>query len=175
MKPETKNMSGRIKFLICVLVLYGITFILNPDTVMDALAYFGVMVTKVIPVLGMVFCFLFLANLFIKPEWIRKHIGAGSGFRGWFYAVIGGIVISGPPYIIYPMLGELKQHGARNGLMAAMLYNRNVKPQFLPAMVYYFGIKYTVILSVYIILFSLLSGKILEFFTRDSDTAAETP
>ncbi len=165
-------MSGRTKFLIYVLVLYGVISIFNQDTIRAALVYFALMLSKVIPVLGMVFGFLFLTNLFIKPEWIRKHIGAESGFRGWFYAVIGGIVISGPPYIIYPMLGELKEHGARSGLLAVILFNRNVKPQFLPAMIYLFGIKYTVILSVYIILFSLLSGKILEFFVREENTSA---
>ena len=44
-----------------------------------------------------------------------------------------------------------------------MLYEV-ITPQFMPAMVYYFGIKYTVVLSVYIILFSVLNGKIIEYF-----------
>ncbi|WP_027362771.1 hypothetical protein [Desulfospira joergensenii] len=167
MKPEKKKLSGRVRFLISVLVMYGVTALFNMDTAGKALAYFSMMLTQVIPILGLVFGFLFLVNLFINPGWIQKHIGAGSGLRGWFYAVISGILISGPPYIIYPMLGELKKQGARKGLIAAMLYNRNVKPQFLPAMVYYFGIRYTVVLSVYIILFSLLTGKILEFFIRE--------
>lgn len=167
MMPETKKMTGRVKFLISVLVLYGVTALFNPETVRGALAYFGIMLTKVIPVLGMVFIFLFLINLLISPGWIQTHIGAGSGIRGWFYAIIGGILISGPPYVIYPMLGELKKHGARNGILAAILYNRNVKPQFLPAMVYYFGMRYTVVLSFYIIVFSLVSGKILEVLVRE--------
>ena len=167
MKPKGKQLSGRVTFLICVLMLYGVMAYFNPATVKQALAYFGVMLSKVIPVLGMVFGFLFLVNFLVKPAWIKSHIGARSGARGWIYAVISGILVSGPPYIIYPMLGELKKYGARNGLLAAMLYNRNVKPHFLPAMVYYFGIKYTVILSGYIILFSLLNGKILEFFIRE--------
>lgn len=160
----TKKLSGRVKFLICVLILYGITAFFDPDTVTSSLAYFRSMLIKVIPVLGLVFIFLFLVNLFVSPDWIKTNIGEKSGVKGWLYAVIGGILISGPPYIIYPMLGEMKKQGARSGLLAAVLYNRNVKPQFLPAMVYYFGLRYTVILSVYIILFSLLSGKVLEFF-----------
>lgn len=167
MKRETKKLSGRVKFLCCVLILYAVTAFFSPDTVKDALVYFGMIVIKVIPLLGMVFGFLFLVNLYVDPGWIKKHIGAKSGIRGWFYAVISGILISGPPYMVYPMLGELKKYGARNGLIAAMLYNRNVKPQFLPAMVYYFGITYTVTLSAYIILFSILNGKILEFFVRE--------
>ena len=71
-------------------------------------------------------------------------------------------MFSGPPYALYPFLGELKRQGARNGLIAAMLYNRNVKIHFIPAIIYYFGMSYAIVLSVYILLFSLVNGKILE-------------
>lgn len=46
------------------------------------------------------------------------------------------------------MLGHLKRQGARNALLATMLYNRNVKIYFLPAIVYYFGIRYAVVPSI---------------------------
>ena len=164
------KLSGRVKFLIFMVVLYGVIAIFNPDIVKDALAYFCVILSKVVPVLVLVFGFLFMVNLFVKPEWVRKNIGTESGLRGWLYAIIGGVLISGPPYIIYPLLGEMRQQGARDGLIAAMLYNRNVKPQFMPAMVYYFGLKYTVVLSVYIILFSVLNGKLVECFAGRAGT-----
>jgi len=67
------------------------------------------------------------------------------------------------------MLGELKKHGARNGLIAAMLYNRNVKIYFLPAIIYYFNLRYAVILSIYIILFSILNGILLEFIVSENE------
>ena len=67
-----------------------------------------------------------------------------------------------PPYVLYSFLGELKRQGARNGLIAAMLFNRNVKIHFIPAINYYFGMPYAIVLSVYILLFSLVNGKILE-------------
>jgi len=60
------------------------------------------------------------------------------------------------------MFGELKKHGARTALLATILYNRNVKIHFVPAIIYYFGIRYTVVLSIYILLFSLLNGKLIE-------------
>ena len=94
-------------------------------------------------------------------------MGKDSGLKGWFYDLIGGIIISGPPYVLYPMLGELQDNGARNGLIAAILYNRNVKIHFLPAMIYYFGMRYTVVLSIYILLFSLLNGKLLEIIVGE--------
>jgi len=164
MANKAGKLNVRVKFLIFMVLSYAGIAIFNPGIVKDALAYFGLILSKVGLVLVLVFGFLFIVNLFIKPEWVRKNIGSESGWRGWLYAIVGGVLISGPPYIIYPLLGEMKKQGARNGLIAAMLYNRNVKPQFMPAMVYYFGIKYTVVLSVYIILFSVLNGKIIEYF-----------
>jgi len=149
------------------LVLYGIMALFNPAVTLDALSYFGVMFSKVLPVLGLVFIVLFCTNLFLNPERIRKHLGTDSGLRGWFYAIIGGIIISGPPYVLYPMLGELRRHGARNALLATILYNRNVKIHFIPAMIYYFGIRYTVVLSLYILLFSILNGKLLELLVDE--------
>lgn len=43
-----------------------------------------------------------LVNMFVNPERIKRHIGEDSGLRGWLYAVIAGIIISGPPFVLYP-------------------------------------------------------------------------
>ena len=161
-----RKLSGRVKFMFLMIAVYGVIALFDPAAVVNALKYFRSIILEVIPVLALVFVILFLTNAFLKPERIRKHLGADSGARGWLYAIIGGIIITGPPYILYPMLGDLQKHGARNALIAAMLYNRNVKIHFLPAMVYYFGIRYTVVLSVYIILFSVLNGKVLELLVK---------
>lgn len=150
-----------------MLILYGVIWVFNPILVTDALSYFRGMVIKVFPILCLVFVILFCINWFLKADKISRYLGRESGVLGWFYAIIGGILISGPPYVLYPLLGEMKKQGARNGLIVTLLYNRNVKIQFLPALAYYFGLRYTVVLSIYIILFSVLNGMAFEFFVHD--------
>jgi uncharacterized membrane protein YraQ (UPF0718 family) len=157
-----KFLNGRVKFLLVMLAVYSVLALLNPILFEKSFQYFLKILFQIIPLLGFVYLILFLTNLFLDPGWIKKHVGKKSGVSGWLYAILGGILISGPPYILYPMLAEMRNYGARNGLIATMLYNRNVKIHFLPALVYYFGIKYTVVLSIYILLFSILNGKILE-------------
>lgn len=169
-RPGGLRISGRFSFLFVILVCYAVCGLVEPTLTGNALLYFLSMLRKVIPILAMVFVTMILVNTFLDPRRIQQHLGTESGVRGWFYAVLAGIVISGPPFVLYPMLGDLQRHGARNALLATMLYNRNVKIQFLPAMVYYFGLHYTVILSVYIIVFSLLNGKLLEFFVCNEKT-----
>ena len=156
------RLSGRVKFLLAVLATYAITWLLRPGLVLQALAGFKGMLLKIVPILGLVFVALLLINLFLDPVRIRRHLGADSGLKGWLYAIIGGIFISGPPYVLYPMLAEFRTHGAKNSLLAAFLYNRNVKIHFLPVMIYYFGLRYSLVVSVYIILFSVVSGLLIE-------------
>jgi len=50
----------------------------------------------------------------------------------------------------------------RTGLIAAFLYNRAVKIPLIPLMIFYFGIPFVVILTIYTIVASVVEGKVLE-------------
>jgi uncharacterized membrane protein YraQ (UPF0718 family) len=160
--PDRQKLPGRLQFLLLVLAAYLVAGGLDPQLAASALAGFQAMLLKVLPILALVFVVLLLGNRLLNPERIRKHLGRDSGRKGWFYAVLGSILISGPPYVLYPMLAEFRRHGVRPALLAVFLYNRNVKIPFLPVMVYYFGLRYTVVVSGLIIIFSLISGLLLE-------------
>lgn len=156
-----KNLSSSIKFFLSVIILYLLIAIFNQD-------YFSLIsfkllknIIEILPILLFVYFLLFLINLFIKPEKIKKHLGHDSGIKGWAYAVIGSIFIAGPPYVLFPILNELKKHGMKDSLIATFMNNRNVQLPFLPVMVYYFGLPFTVIMSVYILLFAILNGVIV--------------
>jgi len=164
---KKNRISGSIRFLLIILILYLIVFLFSISVAKEAFLNFLIMFVKIIPILGMVFLIMMLTNLFFTTERIKKHLGEESGWKGWIYAMIAGIIISGPPYILFPLLGELRKGGMKNSLMAVFLYNRNVKIQFLPVMVYYFGLNFTLILSLYIIIFSIFNGQIIGWFLRD--------
>ena len=71
----------------------------------------------------------------------------------------------GPIYPWYAMLSELRQKGMRNALIAAFLYSRAVKLPLLPLMIHYFGVAYTLVLCLYLIVFSIISGIVVEKLT----------
>ncbi len=156
------GLANGVKFLLAVLVLYGVIALAAPQAAVRALTGFRLMAGRIVPVLGLVFAVLFLVNLFLDPSWIRRHLGRDSGWQGWLYAVAGGVLVSGPPYMLFPMLAEFRRHGARQAFLAVILYNRNVKIPFIPVLIYYFGLRYTLVLSLYIILFSLANGWLVE-------------
>ncbi len=160
-------MKGQHKFLIIIIFLYLAVALFDQAGAREAFSGFVAMFLRIVSVLGVVFVVLVLTNLYFDKKRIGKYLGASSGKRGWFYAVVSGILVSGPPYVLYPFLGELKKQGMKNSLLAVFLYNRNVKIPFLPAMVYYFGFGFTAVLSFYIIAFSLLNGKLVSFLARE--------
>lgn len=155
------KVSGPYRFLLIMLAVYAVTGLLNPALVLTALRGFVAMLQRIIPILGLVFVVLLTINL-LGPDRIKKRLGKESGWKGWLFAAVAGIFISGPPYMLYPMLGELRKQGVRDAFIGVILYNRNVKIPFVPVMIYYFGVPYTVILSLYILIFAFLNGKILE-------------
>lgn len=122
-----------------------------------------------LPILIFVFGIIFVVDLFLSPEKIKKHLGHDSGWKGWLYAVLGSVFIVSPPYVIFPLLGEFKDRGMKYSLMAVFLGNRNVQPAFLPVMVYYFGLTFTVVISIYILAFSILTGVIMGKVMKEGD------
>lgn len=149
-------------FLLAVIGIYVITFFLKPDSIIPSLQFFIQILKKIIPVFLLVFVLMALTNYFITPNKVVRWMGEGSGIKGWIIAIITGIISTGPIYMWYPLLNELQKHGVRNGLIATFLYNRAVKIPLLPMLILYFGITYTIILTIVMIIVSIFQGFITE-------------
>ena len=161
-KQQIKKGLGGWLFLTLVLITYGLLSLIDPAAATQSLAFFTQVMLQVLPVLGLVFILLFVANLALKPKWIKRYLGSGSGIKGWIAATLGGMLSLGPIYPWYAMLSELQQKGMRSGLIAAFLYSRAVKLPLLPPMIHYFGVTYTLVLCLYLIGFSIINGIVVE-------------
>lgn len=159
---KLRKIPGQWKFLAVVILAYIFVFIANANFFKLIIVNFLSLLKGVALIVVAVFLVMFIFNLFIRPETIKKHLGKDSGLKGWLFTIFGAIVISGPPYVLMPMLSDLKRHGMKTSLVAAFLSNRNVQPVFLPIMVYYFGWRYTIIVSLLVIIFSISNGLIIE-------------
>ena len=163
---KKKRLSNSMRFLLVVVILYiGLAF-WDPALIKGAVWKTGEVFVQILPILVLVFGVIYVINHYLDPQKIERHLGEESGIRGWLYAVIAGILIAGPPYVLYPIFGDLQKGGMKNSLIAVVLYNRNVKVQFLPAMIYYFGLPFSVVLSFYMLLFSLFNGMLVGFFSK---------
>ena len=161
MKTSEKSRAGWY-FLFIVIVAYIAVFLIKPDAIIPSLKFFVSIIKKIIPVFILVFILLVVMNWIVEPKKIVKHLGKDAGIKGWFYSIIGGIISTGPIYMWYPLLSELQKHKARQGFIAAFLYNRALKPALLPLFIYYFGLVYVVILTIVMIIASIFQGIVIE-------------
>ncbi len=149
-------------FLILLAAVYLGLAAVEFDLFLRALSVFAKLLSSVLPVLALVLVIMSLLNLTIRPEMAKKMLGKGSGLKGWTFAVVGGILSSGPIYVWYPLIADLREKGMRDSLVAAFLYARAVKIPMIPLMVYYFGWNFTLLLTLYLIIFSVLNGLVVE-------------
>jgi len=161
-----KNKKNSIRFLVFIVLLYAVIGIFNFDLVVRSLFFFKEVFMKIIPVFLFIFIFNFVLNSFVTQKQINNYIGEASGYKKWIIAIVGGILSAGPIFMWYPVLKDLQKKGISHGFIATFIYNRAIKLAPLPVFIYYFGWKYTLILSLVLIVFSLLQGFIFnKFFT----------
>jgi len=150
-----------------VLVLYGVLFFFNTDKTLAALKESLEVLKMIIPILVAVLTLTALLNTFIDEKSISKHLGKQSGVKGWLLALLGGILSHGPGYVWYPMLQNLRERGAKDGLIGAFIYVRAVKIPWIPLMIAYFGWTFTVVYTFYVVLGAWVQGVVLERFFRE--------
>ncbi len=169
-RTRSRNSRGGWWFLLAVILLYLLIALFDIEYARRSLQHFLKMGRDLLPVLILVFLFIWLFNLSSSmKEKLVGLSGRNSGIKGWIVAVTGGILSHGPIYPWYPLLKELKGHGVRPALIAAFLYARSIKLPWLPLMAHYFGLTYMLVLTFYMVLFSIVNGWLVEKLLRRGD------
>lgn len=145
-------------FLILVLFLYLLTLFFDKFFFIKSVLYAKNIITEIIPVLIVVFVLTFIANIWLSSKKMNKLLEKKVGFWQYLSAVMLGILSSGPIYMWYPLLSELKEKGLKNSLIVIFLYNRAVKIPLMPMIVCYFGLSFLLIITFFMIIFSLING-----------------
>jgi len=162
LNKKSKGNNYQWIFISIVILLYLILYIIHPNKTADSLSATMLLLFNILPILFVVFLFMVISNYYLSPKVISKYVGKGSGIKGWIIAVITGILSHGPIYAWFPLLRDMKNHGMRDGLVAAFLYNRSVKLPLLPIMIFYFGWVFVLVLMVLIMLASVIEGTLIE-------------
>lgn len=153
-------------FLSFVILLYVVLYLLDSKNICNALRASRNVLIGIIPILLFVIFCMGLLNYLLKPKTLSRHLGRKSGVKGWLLAIVGGILSHGAVYMWYPLLKDLHAQGMKVGLVAVFLYNRAIKIPLLPVMIYYFGVGFVIILMVYMIIASVIEGKVIELIEQ---------
>ncbi|MBU0732356.1 permease [Patescibacteria group bacterium] len=160
-KHYIKTYGGWLFLGCCVLIYIGL-MVFDTNLGIQVLKKFGAILWEILPVMIIVVLFVFFFNLFLDPKKISKFFGKKSGAKGWTLAILGGILSSGPGYMWYPMLEDMRKRGMRPSLAVAFLYNRGVQIPLLPMMLFYFGFWFTIFMTIYMTIFSVINGFAVE-------------
>jgi uncharacterized membrane protein YraQ (UPF0718 family) len=151
-----------IKFLSIVVVLYAVLLLTDTTSTLLALQKGASILLSLLPLFLLIITLTALINYFLKPKQIIKHFGKESGVKGVLYALVGGIISHGPMYAWFAMLQDMRSHGLKDGLIAVFMYARAVKLPLLPFMVDLFGLMFTIIMTLYILIAAVIQGKIID-------------
>ncbi len=165
-EKKEKKENGNWLFLVAVLLLYPVCYLIKPAQTIEALEFSLTTLVRIAPTLALVIIFMALMNYFLSPKTIAKNMGEGSGLRGYLVATVSGIISSGPIFIWYPFLEQLQKNGVKNALIATFLYSRAIKIPFIPILIAYFGLKFTVVLTVVTFATSMIQGGMIELIER---------
>ncbi|MEA3399358.1 MAG: hypothetical protein U9R00_02505 [Patescibacteria group bacterium] len=165
-KKAINKIGGSWVFLIFVLLIYVIVLILNRGFFIEISMRALEIMKEVIPVLIMIFILTFLANLWLDNKKMKKVMSKQTGILGQLTVVVLGIISSGPIYMWYPLLKELKEDGLNNNLIAIFLYNRAIKIPLVPMILFYLGLPFLIVTTILMILFSLLNGYLVGKFVK---------
>ncbi len=160
-KKQKKSNAG-FYFLGIMLVIYLIVFFINPIIFNSSMKIFYDIFLKVLGMFILVFLLMTLSNYFFTKDKIFKYLGRESKKRSWLLVIGLGILSSGPIYMWYPLIADLKEKGMRIAFVTTFLYNRAIKIPFLPLLLFYFSFKFAIILLIVMILLSVVQGLIIE-------------
>ncbi len=149
------KIGGTTIFIVILVILYACLYASNPSVFSASLNNSLSLLVQLIPLVAAVYAFTFFINLIpVKPvmDLMKKDE------HKWVIAIIGGILSSGPIYMWYPLLSELKAKGLDSKYIIAFLYNRSIKIPLLPLMISYFNLNYVLLLTGLTILFSTING-----------------
>lgn len=159
---KNKNNNGKWYFLISVLILMLVIFALDSAKILPILKMFENLMLQILPVLVLVYFIMLLTNYFVDNKILKKYMSEDSGVKGWLISIVSGIISVGPIYMWYPLMKDLQSKGVKNKYLVIFLYNRGIKIQWLPMLILYFGLKYSLTLMVVMAIMSIPQGVIAE-------------
>ncbi|KPK73115.1 hypothetical protein AMJ87_02670 [candidate division WOR_3 bacterium SM23_60] len=153
-------------FVAAVIFIYVVIACVDLSLFSKSVVLFSNLIIKIIPIFIIIYVLMTVTHYFITPDFVTKHF-IESGMRKWIFIIIGGILSTGPIYMWYPLLADLRKRGIQYGYIATFLYSRAIKVPLLPVILFYFSAKYVFVLTATMIIMSVLQGiainKILQF------------
>lgn len=167
--PQPHKLRG-VRFLALVSLAYIVLFVTNNQQAQQSLVRALGIITQILPIISVVVLINGLINWWLPAKKMAQLFKEQGPKRSWGIAVIAGILSHGPMYLWYPMLADLRKGGVPEGIVVTYFYARAVKLPLLPLMIDYFGVTFSSILVIYILIASVLQGLVMQWWNVSRTT-----
>jgi uncharacterized membrane protein YraQ (UPF0718 family) len=109
-----------------------------------------------------VFSALGLFGVLVDKQAIGRRLGHGTGIRTLVIAAGFGTVLVGPVYAIFPLLKAFREHGARWGVIVAVMTAWAVKIPMIPLEIRFLGWEFSVVRSALTVVAAVMMGLLFD-------------
>lgn len=118
---------------------------------------------NVIGIILSVMIFIGLASVWIKPQGIVNFLGKESGFKGLLLSSVVGILLTGPLYVVFPLLKTFREKGARGASIATMITAwGGIRLPLIPLEINFLGWRFFLLRNVLLFLLTIPVGILVE-------------
>jgi len=166
--PQQKKKGSKksLIFFGIMVFIYIILYIFYPEKTYKAIIYVISIIKEILPILLFVYIFM-LGFSFINEQKLKAYIEKAPPAIKYLLLSVLGTLSHGPIFAWYPFLKELNQKGISKGAIGTFLYSRGIKLTLLPMLISFFDIKFAVILTVVILVFSIIEGVFIDLTEKN--------
>jgi uncharacterized membrane protein YraQ (UPF0718 family) len=158
-----------------VLALYVWAGFVAPERALEALWLSFDTMASVALIIASVFSALGLFGILVDKQAVGRRLGRGTGIRTLLVAAGFGTVLVGPVYAVFPLLKAFRDHGARWGVIVAVMSAWAVKIPMIPLEMRFLGWQFSLARSVLTIAVAVLMGLLFDrLMPADDDTETAT-
>ncbi len=118
----------------------------------------------------LVFVLIGLFEVWVSRDTVEKHLGAGSGALGYFWAVVLAGTVMGPLYVALPVAYALSHKGARLGVVFTYIGAAAICRVPMTAFeATFLGVKFTAVRFLVSLPLVIMSSIVLEKFLVTTD------
>lgn len=148
--------------VVLALVLYAWAFVAAPERAMSALIMSAKTAASVALIIMSVFSALGLFGVMVDKKKVGERLGHGTGIRTLLAAAGFGTILVGPVYAVFPLLKAFREHGARWGVVVAVMTAWAVKVPMIPLEVRFLGWEFSLIRSLLTVGVAVLMGLVFD-------------
>jgi uncharacterized membrane protein YraQ (UPF0718 family) len=125
-KQNKRDLTPLILFLV-VVILAVVTWVQGGISLaLEGMKSGGMYLINVLPLLIAAFLTAGMIQALVDKNLVEQWLGSESGWRGLFFACLGGALIPGGPYVYYPIAAVLLHSGAGIGVLIAFITAKNL-------------------------------------------------